>query len=257
MITSTLIALAIIGALAGFTSMGLRRNFAEGYTSTLMDWLLGLVTAAATGFAVLLVGSDTAWYGAIPGALLAIVGVRPLVRVATAPRRTTLLGSVRPSWLWGAAAGLVILGTAFGMGLWAGFVAASALMVVSAVTEIIVGDEQARRLRSVAAPLAAVLGVAEERIWDSAPFVEADGTIVVRHPHATTIARLDRIEALVAQAMPSYEVTQATSARIVLAPVGIDTIQRRTSLAESGGLIAGTGDIATNTDGSTIEISEW
>lgn len=257
MITSSLIALAVIGALAGFTAMGLRRNFAEGYPGTLMDWLLGLVTAAATVFAVLLIGSDTAFYGAIPGALLAIVGVRPLIRVATAPRRTTLMGSIEKNWVCGAAAVAVIGSSIIGMGLWGGFAVTSLLMMLSAVTEIVVGAEQARRLRDVAAPLAAVLGIAEERIWDSSPFVDTDGTIVVRHPHATTIARLDRIEALVAQAMPSYEVTQASSARIVLAPVGIETIQRRTSLAESGGLIAGTGDIATNSDGSAIEIAEW
>lgn len=256
MITSTLIALAVIGAIAGFTSMGLRRNFADGYPSTLMDWLLGLVTAGATVFSVLLIGSDVAWYGAIPGALLALVGIRPLVRVATAPRRTTLMGSIRPSWVWAAAAGLVILGSVLGMGLWAGFIAASVLMVLSAGTEVIWGDEQARRMRDVAAPLAAVLGVAEERIWDSAPMVDTDGTIVVRHPHATTIARLDRIESLVTQAMPGYEVTQASSARIVLAPVGIDTIQRRNSLAESGGLIAGTDDAIPHPS-TGIALEEW
>lgn len=248
------IATAVVAAAAGFVGYLLRRNYADGYPATFSDWLFALVTAGITGISLLLL-AEPVCYSALFGAVFAALGTKSVVRVWAAPRKPSLFKSLPKYALPAALAGMVI-GTLFGIGLWVGFVLTSALIVWNAVVEIVHGDEQQRRLASVVQPLSAVLGLAPERIYDSAPFVDTDGTVYINAPQATTIARLDRIDSLVSTAMPGYEVREASAARIVFAPVSVETLSTRESLAASGGLIAGTGETMPTTN-TGVDLDEW
>ncbi|WP_297741195.1 hypothetical protein [uncultured Tessaracoccus sp.] len=200
-----------------------------GYVYSVVPLGIGVVTTLLT---------PTDWLYIVPIGVLGLVSVEPMVKAWACPRPVSMFGNL-PRLFWPIAAGVVVLGGLLTVGTYAAFAVAAAALGTAAWRQVHTGSVQEQRLGAVASSLAAVLGIAEERILDSAPVVADDGTITIGRVHSATVARLDRIDGLVAQMMPEYEVASASANRIVLAPVSVATANARATMAETGGLIAG------------------
>ena len=137
---------------------------------------------------------------------------------------------------WMAFAGLAYTGVAL----------AGAPLFVAASSVGLMRDADDRRhlFAQLARPLAAVCGVSLEQVAELGMRQADDGTVTIGPLPPSALQRLDgRMQQTALQALPDWEVVEATPQQLVIRPVTVGTLQARETQRDSGGLVvsAGTG----------------
>ncbi|ROR55461.1 hypothetical protein EDD41_2735 [Luteococcus japonicus] len=146
-----------------------------------------------------------------------------------------------PMWAWAVVVLGMLAGVLLDVPVAVGYALGLGVTAVVAVQNMGALRAMERDIASLANPLAAILGISAQTVWELGPRRTADGGLVVRMP-APAIARIPQMDALVAQALPAMEVAHVDSTVLQLAPVSPETLHARQTMTDSGGLVVGIED---------------